>query len=72
MDKTFEECLGELEGIVEKLESGDMALEESLDLFERGVAITKDCRNRLKTAERRIEIAREDADGRLTVEPLDS
>ena len=34
MEKTFEECLGELEGIVEKLESGDMALEESLDLFE--------------------------------------
>ena len=72
MDKTFEECLGELEGIVEKLESGDMALEESLDLFERGVAITKDCRDRLKTAERRIEIAREDAEGRLTVEPLDA
>ncbi|MBA3769489.1 MAG: exodeoxyribonuclease VII small subunit [Blastocatellia bacterium] len=72
MDKTFEECLDELEGIVKKLESGEMALEESLDLFERGVAITKDCRNRLKTAERRIEIAREDAEGRLTVEPLDS
>ena len=72
MDKTFEECLGELEAIVEKLESGEMALEESLDLFERGVAITKECRNRLKTAERRIEIAREDAEGRLTVEPLES
>jgi exodeoxyribonuclease VII small subunit len=71
MDKTFEECLSELESVVEQLESGDMPLEQSLDLFERGVAITKECRKRLETAARRIEIAREGPDGRLTVEPFE-
>ena len=72
MEKTFEECLGELEQIVDKLENGEMALEESLDLFERGVAITKECRNRLTAAARRIEVAREAPDGSISLEAFES
>lgn len=71
MEKTFEECLLDLEEIVEKLESGDMPLDQSLELFERGVALTKECRKRLETAARRIEVAREEADGRISVEAFD-
>jgi exodeoxyribonuclease VII small subunit len=47
----FEAALNELEQIVSKLERGDLKLEESLKLFERGVALTKQCRKSLETAE---------------------
>ena len=47
----FEAALNELEQIVGKLERGDLKLEESLKLFERGVALTKQCRKSLETAE---------------------
>ena len=63
---TFEQSLTELESIVEKLEIGDMQLEESLELFERGVALIRDCRGRLKGAERRIEELTESMNGDLT------
>lgn len=63
---TFEQSLTELESIVEKLEIGDMQLEESLELFERGVALIRDCRGRLTGAERRIEELTESMNGDLT------
>ena len=47
----FEAALNELEQIVGKLERGELKLEESLKLFERGVALTKQCRKSLETAE---------------------
>ena len=47
----FESALNELEQIVGKLERGELKLEESLQLFERGVALTKQCRQSLETAE---------------------
>ncbi len=66
MEKTFEASLLELEEIVGKLEDGDMPLEESLELFEQGVKLSRDCRDRLTKAERRIEILMQDSDGNLT------
>ena len=51
----FEQSLEELEALVEKLESGDLRLEDSLQAFERGVVLTKECQSALKTAELRIE-----------------
>lgn len=50
----FEAALGELEQIVGKLERGELKLEESLQLFERGVALAKQCRQSLDTAELKV------------------
>ena len=66
MEKSFEKSLSELEVIVGKLEGGDMPLEESLELFEKGIKLSRECRTRLTNAERRIEILMKDADGNLT------
>ncbi len=54
--KDFEGAIAELEGIVKKLEEGDLALEQSLALYERGVQLSRYCHARLEEAERRIEI----------------
>ncbi len=59
MDTTirdFEAAVAELEGIVKKLEEGDLPLEKSLELYERGVQLSRYCHARLEEAERRIEI----------------
>lgn len=50
----FEASLKELEDIVARMERGDLPLEESLKLFERGVSLTRECRNSLETAELRV------------------
>jgi exodeoxyribonuclease VII small subunit len=55
----FETAIAELESIVSKLEQGDLALEQSLALFERGVQLSRFCHARLEDAERRIEILTE-------------
>ena len=57
--KDFEAAIAELEGIVKKLEEGDLALEVSLQLYERGVHLSRYCHARLEEAERRIEILNE-------------
>lgn len=71
MPKTFEASLAELEEIVIKLESGDQPLEESLKLFENGVKLSRECRERLTAAERRIEVLMKDGDGKLTLSELE-
>ena len=50
----FEASLKELEEIVARMERGDLPLEESLKLFERGVALTSECRSSLESAELRV------------------
>ena len=57
--KDFETALKELESIVDTLERGDLPLERSLELFERGVRLSRFCHTRLEDAERRIEILTE-------------
>ena len=52
----FEQALGELEAVVEKLEHGDLPLEEALKQFERGIELTRGCQASLKQAEQRVEI----------------
>ena len=71
MAKTFEQSLNDLETIVKKLEDGDLPLEESLKLFEEGVKLSRECRERLTSAERRIEVLRKDADGVITLETIE-
>jgi exodeoxyribonuclease VII small subunit len=57
--KDFEAALAELDTIVKKLEEGDLPLESSLQLYERGVQLSRFCHARLEDAERRIEILNE-------------
>ncbi len=57
--KDFESAIAELEKIVKTLEEGDLALEKSLELYERGVQLSRFCHARLEEAERRIEILNE-------------
>jgi len=57
--KDFESAIAELETIVKTLEEGDLALEKSLALFERGVQLSRFCHSRLEEAERRVDILTE-------------
>ena len=52
----FEQALAELEGLVERLERGDVPLDEALRTFERGVALTRHCQACLQTAQQKVEI----------------
>jgi len=52
----FEQALAELESLVERLESGDLPLDEALHTFERGVALTRHCQGALKAAQQKVEI----------------
>ena len=57
--KDFEAAIAELESIVKKLDEGDLPLEASLQLYERGVQLSRFCHSRLEEAERRIEVLNE-------------
>jgi exodeoxyribonuclease VII small subunit len=57
--KDFESALAELDSIVKALEDGDLPLEKSLELYERGVQLSRFCHAKLEGAERRIEILNE-------------
>lgn len=52
----FEAAMTELETLVERLETGDLPLEESLQAFERGIALTRSCQSALKDAEQKVEV----------------
>ena len=51
----FEQSLNELETLVEQMEQGDISLEQSLELFERGIKLTRSCQESLKKAEQRVQ-----------------
>lgn len=70
MAKTFEQSLNDLEKIVKQLEDGDLPLEESLKLFEEGVKLSRECRERLTGAERRIQVLMKDANGNMNLETM--
>ena len=53
---SFEDALERLEALVDRLEQGDLELEESLAAFEQGVALTRRCAGQLEDAERRVEV----------------
>lgn len=57
--RDFESALAELESIVKHLEGGNLTLEKSLTLFERGIELSRYCHTRLEDAERRIEVLSE-------------
>jgi exodeoxyribonuclease VII small subunit len=69
-DLKFEDCLARLEQIVAALESGNLPLEDSLKVFEEGVALARHCGHYLEAAERRIEVLAKDETGTLTTRPF--
>ena len=71
-DMTFEQALSALEEIVQQLERGDVPLDQSIDLYERGEKLRAACQERLDTAQARIEKIVAGADGRAVgTAPLD-
>lgn len=69
----FEESLGELQGIVGQLEEGSLPLDESMEQFERGIKLLKNCYQVLEAAEQQIEIlTRVNANGEMQTSPFDA
>ncbi len=67
--ETFESCFDELEKVVKELEAGDLSLERSLELFERGMSLSDTCRRQLEDAETRVDMLMR-REGKMTAEPL--
>ncbi len=62
----FEAALEELEALVERMEGGELSLDESLAAFERGIHLTRRCQQALTRAEQRVQTLLEQGDGSLT------
>lgn len=67
--ESFESCLSELERVVSELEKGELTLERSLELFEKGMALSESCRKQLEDAETRVEMLIRKG-GKLEPEPF--
>ncbi|MDQ1327976.1 MAG: exodeoxyribonuclease small subunit [Candidatus Poribacteria bacterium] len=67
----FEDALTRLEEIVEKLEEGNLPLEESLSAFEEGIKLSRVCAKLLNEAERKVEILTKGEDGQLIAKPFE-
>ncbi len=59
----FETSMAELEGLVEAMESGDLTLEQSMEHFERGIQLTRNCQKTLSEAEQKVQILTKDSNG---------
>jgi exodeoxyribonuclease VII small subunit len=68
---SFEAALKELEGIVKQLETGEAKLEESLQLFERGIRLSRFCSQKLEEAEKKIEMLVKDSRGEYAAVPFE-
>ena len=66
---SFESSMDELEKVVKELEGGDLSLDRSLELFERGMSLSDACRKQLEEAETRVEMLIR-KDGKTTAEPF--
>ncbi|MEC9249416.1 MAG: exodeoxyribonuclease VII small subunit [Pseudomonadota bacterium] len=68
-DMNFEQALAELERIVQQLESGEVELERSIAIYERGAALRAHCEGKLKDAELKVDKIVKGEDGTLSLEP---
>jgi len=66
----FDDTLAELEGIVQRLEKGELPLEDSLAAFERGIALVRALAQRLSEVEQRVEVLLKSDGGKLALRPL--
>jgi exodeoxyribonuclease VII small subunit len=67
----FEQSLAELESLVERMESGEMSLEDSLKEFEQGIKYTRDCQNALTKAEQKVQLLLQ-KNGQMEAQPFNS
>ncbi len=70
-EKKFEEELKDLEEIVARIDSGELTLEDSIEAFERGVALVRSLNQRLDEIERKVEVLTRDVQGELKTAPLE-
>lgn len=70
-EPTFKEAIEELEGITEKLEGGELELEDSISQFERGVELIKFCQQKLDSAQAKVELLVESIGGEIEAVPMD-
>ena len=70
-EKKFEEAMERLEQIVETLESGDLALDESLKIFEEGMGLVNFCTKKLEEAEQKVTILIKESEGKWTQQPFE-
>ena len=70
-DLSFEEAMAELEKVVTQLERGDVALEQSISLYERGAALKALCAGKLKDAEEKVELIRASEGKAVGVTPVE-
>lgn len=68
----YEHALSELEGVVKQLEAGDLSLDRSIELFQRGVELAKECKRKLDQAELKVNQLVKDKDGLFREEPIDA
>ena len=70
-NKNFESALQDLEQVVEQLESGKLALEDSLAAFEKGVGLVKYCNQKLNEVEKKVELLVKDKEGKLQLKSFE-
>ncbi len=70
MEMSFEDAIAELENIVDKLEKGQLSLDESLSLFEKGIRLVRECNDKLKSAQQKVEKLIEE-NSELRTEPFE-
>lgn len=66
----FEASLQQLEQLVQQMEQGNLSLEESMQAFEKGVALTRQCQQALDAAEQKVQVLMQDSEGRLQEQPF--
>lgn len=67
---TFEEASQRLEAIVQRLEQGELNLDDALNMFEEAITLANYCRKKLSAAEQRLSVLLENEDGQLELKPL--
>ena len=70
-NKKYEDAIKELEMIVNRLEKGELPLEESLGLFKKGVELTQYCNKKLDETEKKITLLLENENGEVVEQPFD-
>ena len=70
-EMSFEDAMRELEKVVSDLEQGDVPLEQSIALYERGAQLKQRCQTKLKEAEEKVALITQEGDGNLGLKPVD-
>ena len=70
-EMSFEDAMRELEKVVSDLERGDVPLEQSIALYERGAQLKQRCQTKLKEAEEKVALITKEGDGNLGLKPVD-